>query len=208
MEENKISINNMYIGNKISEEMQEFFQNEGFLQLTSFLEKKQIMVIEKILKKKKFELKCNPMQEKKSELNLKGLYDFEIISFIEFFKSKYFLNFIEKLTGFELIMTDIKVSKYKQSDFTILHDKLKKKDDQIKVIFDLSDDWDEKNGGILTFTTKREEIFYLEPSFNSLNIIYNSGEIISYLKYINNLAKDKKIIRVELEFDFVDSENY
>ena len=75
------------------------------------------------------------------------------------------------------------------------------KSECLNVIFDISDDWNKACGGVLTYTTKEEEVFYVEPSFNSLTILYKPKEVMKYLKYINNKCENKKIIRFEMEFE-------
>jgi len=195
-------ITKIYLESEVKQQMSEFFDEENFIQLNNFFEK-DIDKIKSKLNYSKFDLKYNPMKYKFKELDLKNIYDLEIIELVEFFKSKEFLEYIEEITQIDLSFKDLNLRKYLQSDFTLLHDN-QEKEDIIEVIFDLSDNWKEEFGGILTYLTKDEEIFYLSPIFNSLTILYKPEYLIKYLKYINNKSKGKNIIRFEIKFDIED----
>ena len=192
-------INKTYLDKEVMEQMQDFFAEENFIQLNVFLDQDNNLIKKKILSQE-FNEKYNPLKYKFSELNEKENYDLNIIKMIEFFKSKSFLEFVEEITQIELNFKDLKIKKYSQSDFTLLHDD-QEREDEIVVIFDLSDDWQETFGGILTYVTKEQEIFYLSPIFNSLIILYKPESVMKYLKYINNHAKNKNILRFEIKFD-------
>jgi len=192
-------INKTYLDTEVISQMQDFFEEENFIQLNEFLDQNNLSLKTKFLNQE-FEKKYNPLKYNFSQLNTKALYDLEIIKIIEFFRSKKFLEFIEEIVDLELSFKNLKIKKFEQSNFTLLHDDLEK-EDIIEVIFDLSDDWQEEFGGTLTYTTKEEEVFYLNPIFNSLTILYKSDSIMKYTKYINNLANDKKILRFEMKFD-------
>lgn len=191
-------INDVYLKGEIFEDMQKFFTENGFIQLNDFLKENYKEFRENLLNQEMVSV-YSPLIERKKYLNLKNVYNLEVLRLIEFFKSKEFLSFIENITEFDLNLASFKVNVYSHRDFILLNDKAKR-DETISVIYDLSDQFSEDMGGTLTFTTKEEEIFYLEPSFNAVSIFYNPIEVMRYLKYINNKANDLKIIRIEMEF--------
>lgn len=195
-----MEIIDIYKKEKLKEEMQQFFLSEGFIQLTDFLKGDIVNIKSKILKSN-FNQVYNPMIMRKKDLLEKEIFDVDILKFLEFFKSKEFREYIENITGFELELKDFNLNMYENKDYALLHDSLKTKEDYIEVIYDMSDFIAEGAGGVLTYTTKEEEVFYLEPTFNSLTIIFKPEDIMKYLKYINNKAKDKKILRVEMRFE-------
>lgn len=198
--ENNIKINNIYLQKNITDEMQDFFELEAFIQLNNFLKENPKKTKEQILKKQ-FKQIYKPLQIKREELDTKTIFDLEILKLLEFFKSKQFIQFIEEITQLELNLKSLKICKYSHKDFSILNDKTKQ-EDTIEVFFDLSDNSFTKDmGATLTYTTREEEVFYLNPSFNTLTILYKPQEIMKYLKYINNKAKDKNILRFEIQFE-------
>jgi len=194
-------INKVYLENKVKSEVCEFFAQNGFVQLNNFLEEKFDKFKLNIENEQFNEVDESGIQRKKT-LNLKNIYKFEIIEIVEFFKSKEFIEFIEELTDFEIFLSKLEVNLYGKGDFIQLNEK-NKEDDCINLIFDMSDIWEEKYGGILTYTSEQEEIFYLEPSSNTLSILYKPQEVTKYMKSVNNNAKGK-ILRIELTFSIED----
>ena len=196
-------INSVYLGNKITNDMEDSFTQNGFLQLNNFLTENFEEFRLNVEKEKLLEI-YEPLFCKKKILDLKNIYKLELIKVIEFFKSKEFLNFIEDITEFDLNLTKFEVNVYSHKDFIILNDKTPVSEN-ISLIYDLSDEFSEFMGGTLTYTTKQEEIFYLEPTFNSLSIFYDPIEVMKYLKYINNKSGNKKILRIEMEFSMIEN---
>lgn len=200
-------INKAYFEKELQKEMQDFFTENVFLQLHSFLDKESISFKDALNKSKYFERKYSPLLESKSILNLKEEFSIDILRFVEYFKSKEFIRFLEDIIDFSLQIKEFSVVCYGHKDFVLLNDISTQDDDCIEVIFDLSDEWNEAYGGTQTYTTKEEELLHLEPLFNSLTILYKPEDVMKYLKYINSRAKDKKILRVEMKFDIVEIEN-
>ena len=196
-------INSVYLGNKITNDMEDSFTQNGFLQLNNFLTENFEEFRLNVEKEKLLEI-YEPLFCKKKILDLKNIYKLELIKVIEFFKSKEFLNFIEDITEFDLNLSKFEVNIYSHKDFIILNDKTPVSEN-ISLIYDLSDEFSEFMGGTLTYTTKQEEIFYLEPTFNSLSIFYDPIEVMKYLKYINNKSGNKKILRIEMEFSMIEN---
>lgn len=197
-----MSIFQTYKNQEILQEINEFFEEEGFIQLVNFLDL-DIKNIKKKLEKAKFNQIYIPDEKKEKILDEKQVFDLDLIKLMEFFKSKEFLEYIEKITDFELQFKSLKVKKYTQGDFTLLHDNLKK-EDILEVYFDLTSEWKEEMGGVLTFTTREEEVFYLEPLCNALTILFKPEQVMKYLKYVNNKAKNNYILRIEIKFELID----
>jgi Rps23 Pro-64 3,4-dihydroxylase Tpa1-like proline 4-hydroxylase len=192
-------INKTYIKKEIIDEMRNFFENEGFIQLNSFFNQNYIKKIFNSILHENFIENYKPLFFRYYEI--KEIYNFEIIKLYEFFKSKEFIEYIEEILNFEIENPKVSIRKYSHRNYTLLNDKLINKEDKINIIFDLTKDWKDNYGGILTYLTKEEEILYLEPQFNTLTIIFQPTELMKYLKYINNFSKDKQIIRFEIEYD-------
>ena len=198
-----MNINKEYLNSKTIEEMREFFDNQGFLQLKKFFDSKDVEILEEKLSKHTFVKTYNPLICRKEILETKELYIPEILELIEMFKSKEWISYIEQITEFNLQFKKINVEKYQHKDFEILNDKAQR-EDRLQIIYDLTPKWKKEWGGYLTFTTQEEELLYLEPEYNTLNLIFKASELMTYLKYINNRAKDNKILRIIVEYDFIE----
>jgi hypothetical protein len=195
-----IQINKIYQNEDVKAEMLLYFNEHAFLSLTDFF----VLDLKEIKKKilnSNLETIYNPLSISKKQLNLKNIFDVEILQLVEFFKSEEFLDYITEIVDLDLELKKITVNTYSHKDFIILNDS-QAKEETLDVVFDLSDkNWKSDFGGILTYTTKDEEVFYLNPLFNVLTILYNPQDVMRYLKYINNKAKDKNIVRFEMEFE-------
>lgn len=195
-----MNINSNYLEKEVKERMGEFFQKEGYIQLKDFISKdSDFKLIEKSFLNEEFEKNYSPLTHKNSVLDIKKTFNPEILQLVEFFKSEVFLEFLEESLEIDLDFKEINILKYSHRDFEIISD-LEENHEELNVYFDLTRNWKKEFGGTLTYTTEDEEIFYLEPDFNTLNIIFKPREIYKYLKYINNKCKDKKIIRIEIKY--------
>jgi len=204
----KLSINPNYLGEKTSEEMQAFFEEEAFIQLNEFFNI-EVDRINSDFNELIFSRVFNPMRYKFKEVNLEELKRknknniFSQITTI--LESVDFLEFVSSMSQFDLDLREIRLRKYANSDFVILNDQ-EKETDTIDVYFDLSNVWNEDFGGKLTYTSSEEELFYLHPTFNNLSLIFKPDGVQKYLKYVNCLAHNNAILRFELKFDFVEEE--
>lgn len=197
-----MKINEVYTKEEVMDEMNEFFLNEGYLQLKQFLEPDKIRRIREVLDKNKyFELDYKPLEHSKKTLDEKNIVEVEILELLEFLKSSKFTEYLEELLQTELKLKNISIVKYEHKDYIIINDKQKNDNtDYLDVIFDITNEWNEEYGGVLTYTDGEEELLYLNPDFNAVNIIYKDRTILKYLKYINNKSRDKNIKRVEIKY--------
>lgn len=200
-----MKINKEYLKKETLEQIQEFFSFEAFIQLNSFLST-DLSTITKKIKTLDPKIIYSPLQYRYKNYDLALAYNEpDLIAFYEFFKSKEFLDFLESITQFPLRIKQVQCNCYNHKDFTLLSD-LNKEEDYIDVIFDMTPHWHESYGGVLTYTTKESEEFYLHPSFNALTILYKPEEVMKYLKYINCLSKEKDILRIEAKFEILDED--
>ena len=178
--------------------MNNYFNKNGYIQLNDFFED-DISKIKSQILKENFKEEYNPISHRKKILNKKNIHTHNILELFEYFKSKEFINLIKEITHLNLRIANIEICKYSHRDYVILNDETKPQN-TIDLIFDLTSDWKKENGGILTYTTKSEELLYVAPNFNTLTIIHKPKEVMKYLKYINNKAKTNQIIRFEITF--------
>ncbi len=206
-----MKINKIYEREETKKEMQNFFLDEGFIQFKDFLNLDEMenflkspKDISNFLNKNLFIKKYIPDKYSYKEYNFNGEFNLEILKLLEFFKSKNFIKYLEEISDFDLIFKSINLRMYEKGDYTLLHDEELRNDDYLELIYDLSDELEDDEGGILTYVTKFEEVFYLSSFFNSLTIVYRSSDLMSYLKYMNHKSKNKKIIRFEIKYDFLE----
>ena len=197
----KMRVNELYTDREVKVQMREFFQTEGFIQLNNFLEDKNLDKIKGLILNSKFNKIYDPLVESSSEVDMKSITNPELIEFIEYFKSKEFIEYIEEIVDSDMNFIDAKIKIYEHRDFIILNDE-RKNIDCLDIIFDISEGFEENMGGIYTYTTREEELLYLEPMYNTISIVDKPSDIMTYLKYINNKAKDKKIVRIEIKLDY------
>lgn len=199
----KMKITQTYLKKELKEEMQNHFDEQGFIQLNSFLDE-DLNSLKNILLKETTNHIYKPLETSSKLLGEQTRYDPNIILFLEYFKSKEFTSFLEEITGFSLTPKKCEVHKYEHKDYTLLNDTTNPEDDTIEVLFDLSDSIPNDAGGTLIYTTQSEEVLYLEPTYNALTILYRPKELLSYLKYINRNVNNKKILRVEMNFTLLE----
>lgn len=172
-----MKINHIYTNEETISEIKKFYEENGYVQLENFIDG-----ILPNFDNINFEKIYLPTQK-----SLKTCKDFMVgIDEIN--------NFIREITDEE--PNELSLNQYEHKDFIILSDKTEK-EDTIDIVIDFTQDWEKEFGGTLTYTTKREEIFYLEPGFNTLTIVKKPKEVMKYLKYINNKSQNRKIIRLE-----------
>jgi Rps23 Pro-64 3,4-dihydroxylase Tpa1-like proline 4-hydroxylase len=188
---------------KIQKEISDYFQQEASVSLITFLEI-QDEIYYKLLDAnwKKIYI---PDKVNKKIINQNNTFDSSLIEFCEFFKGQSFCQFLEKVTGFELRLDNICLSQYENKSYVLKeYNRDKTKSSYIEVIFDITPNWHDNYGGEQIYLSEEEEFFYIEPSFNTLTILFYPVDINKYLKYVNNLAEDNKIIRIECRFEIIE----
>lgn len=199
-----MKINKVYTKEEVLDEVNKFFVNEGYVQLPEFFQKDTINNVLKVLStKKEFENVYNPLYMRRKELDEKNVIEVELIELLEFLKSNEFTEYLEEIIQTELKLVEMRIVNYSHKDYIIINDEIVKTDqkDYLDVIFDITKSWVNESGGAITYTTKEEELLYLNPTFNTLNVIYKDRTIMKYLKYVNNKALNKQIYRIEMKFD-------
>jgi Rps23 Pro-64 3,4-dihydroxylase Tpa1-like proline 4-hydroxylase len=164
------------------EELKKEFEEKGVLMLKDFFEEDG--EFKTFIEKKKAEIGAqlyNPLSHSYSRLKQEKMEELTL--------------FLKELFGKE-VEIESQWKSYTHKDFVILNDK-RSQSEKLLFILDFSKDWNSEAGGRLVFTTKEEEVLYLEPSFNTLTLIKKEKELLMYLKYINNKSKKNKLVRME-----------
>lgn len=193
----------LYEQKEFLEQAKEFFNNQAQIQLQDFFQGEEFdeFITKLIQSNDLFEKKSNPLIFSYEILN-QTKAPILIQNGIEYFKSKQFQDYVEKLLGFDLELKEFEISKFKHKSFELIHDSKIANSMLIDVYFFISKDSFEDNfGGYKTYTTFDEELFYLTPEHNTLTCVFRDDEMRQYTKYINCLAKDKEYIQVKTVFE-------
>lgn len=206
----KQHIQQLYKTEEFFEQAQQFFNQEGFIQLQEFFNSEQKEVQECFntflnIDDNIFEEEYSPLIHKKFEVKRQNV-PISVLEYIEFFKSKTFEEYIEQLTGFSIQHTTTSISKFKHKCFELIHDSKLTDSMLIDIYFFISkDNFEQEEGGHKVYTTFDEELFYIQPTSNTLTCVFRDEELRTYTKYINSLAKDKEYIQIHSTFEILGS---
>ncbi|MFT4244071.1 MAG: hypothetical protein ACMXYB_01305 [Candidatus Woesearchaeota archaeon] len=204
----KQHIQQLYKTEEFFEQAQQFFNQEGFIQLQEFFNSKEKEVKDCFstflnIDDNIFEEKYSPLIHRKFEMSPQNI-PLSILECIEFFKSKTFEEYLEQLTGFSIQHTKTSISKFKHKCFELIHDSKLTDSMLIDVYFFISkDDFEQEEGGHKVYTTFDEELFYIQPTSNTLTCVFRDEELRIYTKYINSLAKNKEYIQIHSTFEIL-----
>jgi len=191
-------INNDYLNPQTIMTIKQAFHenNPKSIQLQNFLKNNKFKILQKAIMNSKYDLEYKPdcysfYKIKKSNKIIK-----EFIKFIESKEFRLLISFINnkitKLNNYEIV-------KFQHKNYTLLHDNLKEKQ-QLRLIFDFTEDWNHDSGGFNSYINNSEELLRINPKENSLSIIQLNEKILNFTKYINNQAKNNKAIFLRASF--------
>ncbi|MCH8519950.1 MAG: hypothetical protein LAT82_04320 [Nanoarchaeota archaeon] len=206
-------IQELYTKKEFFTQAQEFFNQEGFIQLQEFFNQEQKEVVSSLtslnlIPQETFSLNYSPLIHKKFDLDYSKISNLKIesIELIEFFKSKTFEEYLEQLTGFSIQFTKTQISKFNHSCFELIHDSKVTDSMLLDIYFFITkDEFEQEMGGHKVYTTFEEELFYINPTHNSLTCVFRDEELRTYTKYINSLAKEKEYIQIHTTFEILGS---
>ncbi len=169
-----MKINNIYNNKGVQKQIKNILEKEGSIQLQDFL-------------KELPKLKINFKKEYKPQSHSYKISNYNL--------SKEIKLFIENITGKKISSSNI--FEFKHKDYTLLNDKNSEKK-VYKIILELTENWKEEFGGFTSFIKYNKELFRINPIYNSLAIVKTNKEMKSFVKYINNKAKNHQIIKLNL----------
>ncbi len=175
-------INKIYFNKQTRIKIKEILELESSIQLQEFLENASYKILLENIKK--LELEKNYKPELYSNSSIK--YNIKDLN-----------NFLEELMGKRVRSSRLFCFKHK--DYTIINDNINE-EEGFTIILELTEKWNKKYGGYTSFVKNNEEIFRLNPKKNSLTIIKTNIEMKSFVKYINNKAKNKKRYFLKINF--------
>ncbi|MBS3167581.1 hypothetical protein J4216_00450 [Candidatus Woesearchaeota archaeon] len=169
-------INNIYKDKKIIEQIKEILKKQGSIQLKEFLKEPP---------------KIN------SKLKEEYVPQSHSYKFTDYEMNKEIIKFVEIITNKKLRSS--KLFELKHKDYKLLSDKQKEREGY-KIIIELTKSWKEEFGGFTSIIENNQENLRIIPEENTLSIIRTNKEQKSFIKYINNKAKNQKRIFIELIF--------
>lgn len=192
-------INPLYLVPETIQQVQKAFTSNAevqSIQLGQFLLQSQAEKLVKALEKMKWQEAYIPhMYSHKLSSNESALK--ELYTFLGTAGFKALLGTMLKR---ELKTVTPKAFLFEHGDYTLMHDALEEKK-HILCTFDFTMRWPENSGGQQVFMHSSAEPLIFVPSFNALNIVSMSGDVRSFLKYVNcNAGKSKRfIVQVRME---------
>ncbi|MCA9485657.1 MAG: hypothetical protein KC506_02330 [Nanoarchaeota archaeon] len=175
-------INPIYLQKEIIQTLKKELSNSksNSIVLNKFLTKETYDLLKQKLQKTKFSHKKAPDKFSFSQGN-----NFEIKDVSKFLKnltSKKFSNFTPK--------------KFSHKDYTLIHDSLLPKKQNILAIIFVTKKWNLSNGGNLV-SLKKEKTFVYPPKPNTLVLIKQAKKQKSFIQYVNCNAKNKSFYILE-----------
>ncbi len=169
-------INPLYKNKQIIRQMQFHFKNSGILKLDNFYTTPES--ISKQISKQKFIKKYSPAEysfeeSKKIPINKKEL--------------KKFLSNFSKVINLKL---NLKI--YAHRGYTLLNDYQKMR--KIGFIIDFTKKWNNDSNGYTSFIKNNIEILRIYPEYNNITIVNTKNNVKNFVKYVNCLAKTKRIV--------------
>ena len=181
-------INQIYLKEKILEEIKKEFKKNKIIKLENFLESGVYKIVD--------------LEARKINLNHVKIPDKFSFSFgkppekiKEIFLSGEMKKTIKKLTNKKI--NKIRIKKFSHKDYTLIHDS-SKNSKKIKIFFFICDTWNPDHGGNFVFTKSDRKTFYITPHPNSLCIINKQKEWKDFVQYINHLSQNRQIIVIEI----------
>ena len=180
-------LNGMYINEEVVMQMKESYSQNRMIKLESFLKPegyKELFNLIKDIKGEKVKIADRYSYEELGDLSGVG----------KFFNSRDFSEFISKISGEVINGVNVNILGFKHRDYTLLHDS---EDDRegMEFMFVFADKWKKEWGGYMTYTDNEAKSYIFEPEGNCFILIDKNG-MGSFVKYINNLAKDERFILV------------
>ena len=105
-----MKINKSYTDKEMISQMQDFFMKNGYLRLENAFEE-NIDKIKSNINKEKFKKIYLPSSCSKEILTNKDTFNLEVLKVIEYFKSKEFREYIEKIIDFDLTLRKIELNR-------------------------------------------------------------------------------------------------
>lgn len=175
-------INKNYLSPESQAAIKEVFRNEGKVILFGFFEKDLYKILTLEIKKLKF---------KREQHYLTHCY--EQAALTPDLQQKF--NEIIKVIGFitktKISSWNAKILRFSWKDYTILHDENQERAG-IDLIFDCTDDWNEKAGGAVTYVDGTGNYTRLLIRGNMLAIVKRDKNEQKFVQYVNHYAGKKK----------------
>ncbi len=112
---------------------------------------------------------------------------------LEFFQSQDFLETVLILSGKTPKEVICELRLFEHENYTLLHDEIVQPEG-IAFELEFTPIWNEKWGGCTSFVRKKKEFARITPTPNTLTIVQQDKNTKSFVKYVNHLAENKKVV--------------
>ena len=162
-----------------------------YLNLFDFLEKEFYQQLKNEIKGLNFKKEKQPLTHSYSKADAGKLL-------IDFVASKDFKELIKKITN-KKIDTTISVYNLSWRDYIILNDQ-KKEESKLDIIIDFTEKWADSFGGSLIYVNGTGDYLMIPIKENTISIVKKKMDVNSFIKYVNNHAKNKERFVVIISF--------
>ncbi len=108
--------------------------------------------------------------------------------------------FFQDLAGTSLTLDNARILRFRQKDYTLLHDTLHEKKG-ITALLDFTSAWNPRFGGYHIYVQEQRELFHITPHPNTLTFLTTTAAMRSYIKYINHLARTRTHLFLHITYN-------
>ena len=102
--------------------------------------------------------------------------------------SKDLASLVQQITGLSISSTDSNMYRFAHREYQIISDETILPEG-LDLIFDLTPQWVEELGGIITYTDGEGQFYNLPPNFGSLTLVKRPDNYHYFVKYVNHYAE-------------------
>jgi hypothetical protein len=178
-------INSIYLRKDVQSQMQQSFEQQKVLVLNDFLD-------------------MDGLNEIKPLWNVKGkpecradLYSYEKLPNSKTFLKPEFLSFLANIVGRQPKKISLETRKFGHRDFTLIHDEVKQQK-RFVILYRNVQEWENAWGGQAVFTKNNATPLIFPLTNNQLVILACDKDTFEFVKYVNNLAGEKRFLEVKI----------
>lgn len=178
-------INSVYMGiDTITQLKSQYNSDSEFetVSLSQFLELDYLEEISKELSGLSFRRTNRPIMYRKMIANVPTILQ-------DLYTSSGFKELFEEITGEVLNISSEELVQFGHTDYQILHDELLPPPG-IDLILDLTEEWDDEQGGFITYTDGDGDFSTLTQRRGTLSIVNRNSTHHRFVKYVNHHAEN------------------
>ncbi len=173
-------LNKYYYNEKVRDFIKKELEREESILLQNFLGEDLLKKVVRELNQRKFKRIYKPLSA-----------SYEFFEWDKKFPVEGIKEFLESVLKKKYGIRSKTMYCFEHKDYLLLKDE-KFEQEGIKVILDLTSDWNKEANGYHAFVENNEEKVRISPLMNSLSIVKTNAKMKSLIKYVNHNAKAKR----------------